>query len=242
MNEKASPKICGATGFRLAVVFVADVYVIRRRVFFPRDYDEGVTEKRRGGGQRRTLAEYLTTLGALGRRGEEEGPAWPAVEVPKVAARRKEAEKGTERDSSRAQRFLRLTFSRLAFYLGQTGIRLNALIKLLTSFGRPGGHRVSAGWVRELALFCPPSSGLPFIFVPPLRTANRTLRSTIGVSCNRRSGLIGRLVKKSARWNLPLFNECFGTDPIATEFRCNYPAHYIEIITHLSIIKLGAIS
>lgn len=56
-----------------------------------------------------------------------------------------------------ASRFLPVTSSCLAFYLGQTGIRLNALIKLLTWFGRPGGHRVSAD---ELDLFClrlPPS-------------------------------------------------------------------------------------
>lgn len=50
-----------------------------------------------------------------------------------------------------ASRFLPVTSSCLAFYLGQTGIRLNALIKLLTWFGRPGGHRVSAD---ELDLFC----------------------------------------------------------------------------------------
>lgn len=50
---------------------------------------------------------------------DREGPR--VVEVPKVAARRKEAERGRERGSSRAQRFLRLTSSRLAFYLGQTG-------------------------------------------------------------------------------------------------------------------------
>lgn len=37
VNERANSKICGATGFRLAVAFVADVYVIRRRVFLPRE-------------------------------------------------------------------------------------------------------------------------------------------------------------------------------------------------------------
>jgi len=93
MNEKANPKICGATGFRLAVVFVADVYVIRRRLFLPRDHDEGVTAERRRGGQQRTLAEYITTLGVLGRR---EGALWPAIEIPKVTARRKEAERGPD--------------------------------------------------------------------------------------------------------------------------------------------------
>lgn len=90
VNEKANSKICGATGFRLAVVFVVDVYVIRRRVFLPRGYDEGATKGRRGGGEQRTLAEYLTTSRALGRRGgtvraRRRGP-------PK--ARRKEAERG----------------------------------------------------------------------------------------------------------------------------------------------------
>lgn len=48
VNERANSKICGATGFRLAVVFVADVYVIRRRVFLSQGYAEGVTEGRRG--------------------------------------------------------------------------------------------------------------------------------------------------------------------------------------------------
>lgn len=48
VNEKTNSlslsKICGATGFHLAVVFVADVYVIRRRVFLPQGYDGGMTE------------------------------------------------------------------------------------------------------------------------------------------------------------------------------------------------------
>lgn len=65
--------------------------------------------------------------------------------------REREKERGTREKKGRTKgpwrvrRFLRLTSSRLDFYLGQTRIRLNALIKLLTSFGRPGGRRVSAG-------------------------------------------------------------------------------------------------
>lgn len=162
--------------------------------------------------------------------------------VPKVAARRKETERGAERDSSRAPRFLRLNHSRLAFYLGQTGIRLNALIKLLTSFGRPGGHRVSAG--PRVGPFLPgrPSS-LSFLsrhFGP--RIVTRTSRSTIGVPCDRRPRMIGLLSKNLARWNLALFNECCGTDPKAMEFRCNYSACYIEMIAYLTMIKLRAIS
>lgn len=63
----------------------------------------------------------------------------------------RERERGERMHPSCASRFLPVTSSCLAFYLGQTGIRLNALIKLLTWFGRPGGHRVSAD---ELDLFC----------------------------------------------------------------------------------------
>lgn len=33
----------------------------------------------------------------------------------------------------------------------------------------------------------------------------------------------------------------FEIDPIATGFRCNYPAHYVEIMAHLATIKLRAI-
>lgn len=67
------------------------------------------------------------------------------------AKRERERESGERMHPSCASRFLPVTSSCLAFYLGQTGIRLNALIKLLTWFGRPGGHRVSAD---ELDLFC----------------------------------------------------------------------------------------
>lgn len=80
-----------------------------------------------------------------------------------------------------------VTSSCLAFYLGQTGIRLNALIKLLTWFGRPGGHRVSAD---EFDLFCHLSPPPPcprsarskrspptLIFVPPFWIAVRILIS-----------------------------------------------------------------
>lgn len=67
MNEKANLKICGATGFRLAVVFVTLTYMLFEEESSSRE-TKGVTEERRGGGQQRTLAEYLTTLGALGRR------------------------------------------------------------------------------------------------------------------------------------------------------------------------------
>lgn len=104
------------------------------------------------------------------------------VEVLKVASRRgatrstgKGVESGgesEERDRGRvpshARHFLRLTSSRLAFYLGQTGIRLNALIKLLTSFERPGGRRVSPRGTGR-PVFCRPFRPrfLPFIFVPP---------------------------------------------------------------------------
>lgn len=97
-------------------------------------------------------------------------------------------DRGGKRDPSCASRFLCVTSPCLAFYLGQTGIRLNALIKLLTSFRRPGGHRVSAD---EFDLFCPhptPSAkrrteqlflGLPqpLIFVPPFWIAIRILIS-----------------------------------------------------------------
>lgn len=67
------------------------------------------------------------------------------------AKRERERESGERMHPSCASRFLPVTSSCLAFYLGQTGIRLNALIKLLTWFGWPGGHRVSAD---ELDLFC----------------------------------------------------------------------------------------
>jgi len=106
----------------------------------------------------------------------------PAVEVPKVAAQRKEAERSPN-ETRRPQRFLRLTSSRLAFYLGQTGIQLNALIKLLTSFGPLGGHRVSAG--PRVGPFLPrrPSS-LSFLSRHfGSRIVTRT--STIGISCDR---------------------------------------------------------
>lgn len=137
---------------------------------------EDTTKGRQGGGEQRTLAEYLTTLRALGRRG---GTVRARRRGPKSTAKR--SREGAERDSSRAQRFLRLTSSRLAFYLGQTGIRLNALIKLLTSFGRPGGHRVSAG--PRVGPFLPRRAVLPFIFVPSLRTANRNSYFTFDNRC-----------------------------------------------------------
>lgn len=69
----------------------------------------------------------------------------------KSESEERERESGERMHPSCASRFLPVTSSCLAFYLGQTGIRLNALIKLLTWFGRPGGHRVSAD---ELDLFC----------------------------------------------------------------------------------------
>lgn len=171
MNERANAKICGATGFRrLAAVFVADVYVIRKRGFLPRGAGRRWrrTERGRGEKHKSTLAEYLTTSGALGRR---RGPRCRGPKSRGTAKRRAERGQRPSRPASRARRFLRLTASRLAFYLGQTGIRLNALIKLLTSYGWPGGHRVSLR-VRA-GPFLPGSSALPFIFIPPLRTANQ---------------------------------------------------------------------
>lgn len=168
---------------------------------------EDTAKGRRRGGQQCTLAEYLTTLGVLGHQG---GTMRLVVEVPKVCSTVKRSREKAERDSSRAQRFLRLTSSCLAFYLGQTGIRLNALIKLLTSFGRLGGHRVSAGPSAGPFLPYRPSS-LSFLsrhFGP--RIVTRTSCSTIDVSCDRRPVMIGLLVKNLARWNLTLFNECFG--------------------------------
>lgn len=111
---------------------------------------------------------------------------------PKSRSAAKRNREGPERGPSRAQCFLRLTSARLAFYLGQTGIRLNALIKPLTSFGRPGGHRVSAG--PRVGPFLPRLSVLPSIFVPPLRIATRTSRLTIGVSYDQRwSGCWSRI-------------------------------------------------
>lgn len=88
-----------------------------------------------------------------------------------------ESEKKLRGDNNRARvaRMVFFALNRLSFfdfYLGQTGIRLNALIKLLTSYGLPGGHRVSL-WARA-GLFLPGSSVLSFIFVPPLRTASRS--------------------------------------------------------------------
>lgn len=166
MNEKASPKICGATGFRLAVVFMADVYVIRRRVFLPRDYDEG-----------RTAAYTRGIPNDFGNFGDRVA----RHRSPKSRNTAKRSREGAERGSSRAQRFLRLNLLRLAFYLGQTGIRLNALIKLLTSFGRPGGHRVSAG--PRVSPFLSRRPFLPFIFVPSLRTAKRNSYLTFDNRC-----------------------------------------------------------
>lgn len=98
---------------------------------------------------------------------------------------KREAPRGPEQGPSRRAHgvFCAQASSRLAFYLGQTGIRLNALIKLLTSFGRPGGHRVFAG-----PLFCPAFSfSLSFLsrhFGPRIvtRASRSTMRSCDAIS------------------------------------------------------------
>ena len=195
---------------------MADVYVIRRN-----SSREDTTKGGRRGGQQCTLAEYLTTLGVLGHQGET---MRLVVEVPKVCSTVKRSREKAERDSSRAQRFLRLISSCLAFYLGQTGIRLNALIKLLTSFGRLGGHRVSAG-PKAGPFFAAPSCSLSFLSRHfGLRIVTRTSCLTIGVSCDRRPAMIRLLVKNLAKWNLTLYNECFGRsnhDRIPLQLSCS---------------------
>lgn len=66
-------------------------------------------------------------------------------EAPKVTKREGGGERGPRTGARTAFFALNLLSSRLLF--GPDGrIRLNALIKLLTSFGRLGGHRVSADW------------------------------------------------------------------------------------------------
>lgn len=88
---------------------------------------------------------------SLSRKREDFVPREAHKEKSESERRERERERGERMHPSCASRFLPVTSSCLAFYLGQTGIRLNALIKLLTWFGRPGGHRVSAD---ELDLFC----------------------------------------------------------------------------------------
>lgn len=88
---------------------------------------------------------------SLSRKREDFVPREAHKEKSESERREREKERGERMHPSCASRFLPVTSSCLAFYLGQTGIRLNALIKLLTWFGRPGGHRVSAD---ELDLFC----------------------------------------------------------------------------------------
>lgn len=109
VNEKTNSKICSATGFRLAGLFMADVYVIRRSVFLPRGGRKG---------QKSTLAEYLTTLGTLGRR-EIVRPRCrgPKSRGTSTRAKREAREGAPEQSPSRARRFLRLNLlsSRLLF-------------------------------------------------------------------------------------------------------------------------------
>lgn len=221
MNEKANLKICGATGFRLAVVFVT--YMLFEEESSSRETRTKGWRRSEtgGGGQRRTLAEYLTTLGASGRR---KGAVWPAVEVPKVVARRKEAEKGPRTRLVARTTFFAFNLLRLAFYLGQTGIRLNALIKLLTSFGRPGGHRVSAG--PRVGPFLSRRPFLPFIFVPSLWTANRNSyfdNRCFVRSATRDDQIVGQEFGKIESGIIQLTT---ALDLIATEFRCNYSARW----------------
>jgi len=173
VNERANSKICGATGFRLVAVFVVDVYVIRRRGFLPTKRDmrrggDGVLTKRR---QRRRGETEEYTRGIPNDFGSS-GTAGFRCRGPKSRSTATRAKRSREKTATERARVARMAFfalhrlSSLAFYLGQTRIRLNALIKLLTWYGRPGGHRVSAdpSWpffarlVRSPFHFCPATS------------------------------------------------------------------------------------
>jgi hypothetical protein len=179
----------------------ADVYVVRGRAFLLR------TRRRRGagggagGGRRGGKKQYTRGIpndfggsggGGGGERGR--GTVGPAGEVPKVAAtttttttQAKRQRGGGRRGPPGARRahgvFCPLTSSRLAFYLGQTGIRLNALIKPLTSFGRPGGHRVYA---RTPFLSRPGPFSLSFLSRHLEAAARKLVRFAFPTTCVRR--------------------------------------------------------
>lgn len=186
MNEKANPKICGATGFRLAVVFVT--YMLFEEESSSRETTakgwRRSDRRGRAAADTRGIPNDFGSFGTAkrGRVARRRGPKSRSA----VKRSREGAEKGPGTRLVARTTFFAFNLLRLAFYLGQTGIRLNALIKLLTSFGRPGGHRVSAS--PRVGPFLSRRPFLPFIFVPSLWT---TIRNSYFTFDNRCFGAIG---------------------------------------------------